>query len=534
MHITSNSFLQISRCNFSDCSTPILTKPSWLANVAPALVINGFHDLFEFDLGGGGAIYAAYPSLHLESCHFIRCSALNGQGGAMLMLAPNKGIVDGCSFVGCGSLGGGAISLHVRDRGQVAVFEVMNSIFNSNSATSISLSPQCVQDLCKLGTKTFVQGVGGAIRMDGCTLIISGGCFFDSNTAASHGGAIYSEIPSELSYIQILSPEGKDTTANITIQAPSPVDPPLNHYVAFLNNRAGGEGGAIALHNYPLYASESPTWASRPPTPDAASYLLFQNNSASIGGAISMRQSPEVLLFQVLFYGNIATLSSTIHDASIGGGETRGGAMSIVGGGGHNVRLRAAMMYSNTAVYGGGLSVSASTYCTDQQQVTGCFNVSIDASCDFRGNTAIEGAGGAIFWSHMGNLNITCDSDGGVMSNMSLVETSAIPCSSWSNNSVTGAGYGSIIASTAFYVAPVNRHVPYYTSNEPVQMDVIVQVSACNRAGCLIVRRIFKGKVYAVPCWSLSKVMQVVDIHDVHASTSLHLLIALQASMAIG
>ncbi|MEW5307022.1 MAG: hypothetical protein WDW36_009443 [Sanguina aurantia] len=95
----------------------------------------------------------------------------------------------------------------------------------------------------------------------------------------------------------------------------------------------------------------------------------------------------------------------------------------------------------------------------DQTQ-TGCFTASLDASSDFQGNSAVDGAGGAIFWSHPGNLHLSCNGSEYVPPRTSGaaefpgVSADVQPCSSWGNNTVSSLGYGPVIASTPFYLQP--------------------------------------------------------------------------------
>lgn len=63
-----------------------------------------------------------------------------------------------------------------------------------------------------------------------------------------------------------------------------------------------------------------------------------------------------------------------------------------------------------------------------------------------------------------------------------VAESNATACGSWVGNHVSGDGYGPVIATTAFYIQPTTSQLPYYTSNDPLLLNVTLQV-CCDASG---------------------------------------------------
>lgn len=350
------------------------------------------------------------------------------------------------------------------------VCEITNTTFTGNSAYP---TPQlkCPGAFCIPNDDVRVPGDGGAISASGGVLLLSGGCKFDSNSAQGRGGALCAALPFDNSYIQVLSQPGQRTGSEAI---PGVLDN------VFLHNSAQVSGGAIALRRYPLYISSAPADTSHQVATSAAGISLFQNNSAPTGGGISIFQSSSVVLSRLLMVSNHASAQEPSSQFVLDeGGLGHGGALSVVGGRRDTVTILATTFMQNSAAFGGGISLSSSPTCSASQRTIGCFDVTIDRSSRFQGNSAQAGAGGAVFWSHAGNLNITCNIQGrvqraGVFTAAGLVDVN-LPCADWDGNSVT-AGYGPVIASTPFFLEPVEREVPFYTSNQPLLLNVTVQV----------------------------------------------------------
>lgn len=177
---------------------------------------------------------------------------------------------------------------------------------------------------------------------------------------------------------------------------------------------------------------------------------------------------------------NQAVLDSGV-ELAYGCSAGYGGALCLLGTPGSSVTLQQSIFLNNSASYGGGASVHTDSSCSSLQLSEGCFSAYFNASCKFYNNTAAEGAGGALFWTRPGNLNISC-SDGHSLLLSHIPEADhgglldAFPCSDWTGNQATGAGYGGVAASTSFYLQPSTPYLPYYTSNALLPLKVFAQV----------------------------------------------------------
>lgn len=199
-----------------------------------------------------------------------------------------------------------------------------------------------------------------------------------------------------------------------------------------------------------------------------------------------------MLMTHSLFVNNQAQAGGSGADVSYACGSGHGGAVCLVGAPGSNITVQTTLFLNNTASFGGGVSLHADTSCTLHQLSTGCFSSTFDATCQFSNNTAVDGAGGALFWTTPGNLNILCSSGQSAPSATSSIDAQAMavlgttPCDDWLGNQVTGAGYGSAAASTSFFLRPHTLELPYYTSNELLPLQVSAQV---RESGFFIVMR---------------------------------------------
>lgn len=200
------------------------------------------------------------------------------------------------------------------------------------------------------------------------------------------------------------------------------------------------------------------------------------------GGAISLVESPSVVINHALFINNQAQTGSSGADVAYACGKGHGGALCFVGIPGSNMTVQTTLFLNNTAVFGGGVSLHADTSCTLQQLSEGCFLATFGDSCKFSNNTAADGAGGAVFWTRPGNLNISCGSgqSGPAAIGDAYSEFAGsrrvTPCDDWAGNRATGYGYGPAAASTSFYLRPTTLELPYYTSNEILPLQVSAQV----------------------------------------------------------
>lgn len=318
------------------------------------------------------------------------------------------------------------------------------------------------------------------------------GSLFIGNTATNQGGAIFLQSPTDVGVLQILYTNTMSNNGTgFPMTEASPGLPPQYYYMnAFINNSAGVQGGAIAVSSYRGFSIASVTheFANASADPNTFVYTLFQGNYAPVGGALSLITTPSDLS-HVLFLNNTATLPTTPRSGleAHGCGLGQGGAICIVGDNQTVFSGQSLKFFNNTAAFGGGISLHASPTCTPEQAQLGCFTVTLDANTTFHGNSAVDGAGGAIFWANPGNLFVDCGGSTAVVQGMSdaagslnPVSVDVQPCSSWELNSVTAAGYGPVIASTPFYLEPGTQAVPYYSSNQPLLLNVTMQVSGAD------------------------------------------------------
>ncbi|MEW5320181.1 MAG: hypothetical protein WDW38_011274 [Sanguina aurantia] len=475
--------LYINRCNFTNSAAGVLSGPAGWVTDQFGYARNKATYLANSEYHGGGAVWAVQTSLHIQGSRFENCSAPHAQGGAVKARFSGAGQIIDSVFLGNTALSGGAVSLSNMNMAYGEEFEMSNSTFVANSAVMV---PQrnCPTNSCVPNEIVLVPGSGGAIQISGTALLLSRGCSFISNTAEGRGGALFAELPFDTSIIRITSQQGARIGSAVAALTTAPEGLPLTYSIIFLNNTAQVSGGAIAARNYPLSISAAAVVTSTMnSTRDTAlTYSLFQGNSAPTGGAVSVFQAPEVSLSHILFHTNIAVESSTEQRVTDEGGAGHGGAVSIVGSSGDVINITSSSLYNNVARFGGGLAVHASpSECTTAQQLDGCFGVSLDATTGFFGNRALDGAGGAIFWSHPGNINISCGSLGRVQFDIlaatASLPSSNLPCTSWENNSVTAAGYGPVVASTPFYLDPLETQMPFYTSNQPLLLNVTVKAT---------------------------------------------------------
>lgn len=156
--------------------------------------------------------------------------------------------------------------------------------------------------------------------------------------------------------------------------------------------------------------------------------------------------------------------------------------MCIFGTSRSQISVESSLFINNTATFGGGVSMSADPTCTQQELATGCFSATFDSSCNFTGNRAQGGGGGAMYWTSAGNLNVSCNATrliplpARVAANFTSVPDTELPCSNWMDNTVTGSGYGPVVASSAFYLQPQITDLSYYSSNQPLPLTVFMQV----------------------------------------------------------
>ncbi|MEW5320179.1 MAG: hypothetical protein WDW38_011273 [Sanguina aurantia] len=480
VYATNSASATLNGNTFTGCAAGILPDGVW-PSFTPAITAST-SDAITSQTGGGGLFASAVQTVLIQACTFQACSAVRGGGGGCHVRSGTIVQFLTSSFTSCSAAYGGALAVISMHPAQGQNSNIFSANFTGNVADSALLCPSRICNVYQSPSASG-SGDGGAIYMEGFTVQVGYAGFgtstsFLANHATNRGGAIFCQHPSDRSYLQ-LTVSGDVQPPSMTAALPGLAVQPRPYYTSFVNNSAGVAGGAIGARSYKfsIIATILPDGAF-----DLNVYTLFQGNSAPIAGAILLIDvSAE--LSMALFINNSATLSSvaTSGGSSYACGLGQGGAVCIVGDSLTNVSASSLLFYNNTAAFGGAMSLHASPSCTPQQTQTGCFTASLDASSDFQGNSAVDGAGGAIFWSHPGNLHLSCNGSEYVPPRTSGaaefpdVPVDVQPCSSWGNNTVSSLGYGPVIASTPFYLRPGIKSLPFYSSNQPLLLNVTMQ-----------------------------------------------------------
>lgn len=423
--------------------------------------------------------------VQVSACMFDTCSAARGGGGGIYVRGGGYSTIFFSTFSNCASAFGGGLVL------MQCTTQCVGNHFSQNIASNDLPCPtqQCIEYQSSTASRT---GGGGAIFIERASLFILGWVthpsFFTENHASHQGGGIYlySQMSTTYTLGASLHLQTQDFLGDSTGQTDSSfnlssitvlIKEGLSYYISFLSNTAGLGGGAIAADScggliIGVDGSEV--------------YTLFSGNSASVGGAISLVNTPSNIT-HALFIRNSAVLPGTHGGGagSYGCGWGQGGAICLVGDNLTSSFTGQSLLFvDNTATFGGALSVHASPSCSPDQIRQGCFTATLDADCNFTGNAAAGGgAGGAIFWAHPGNLVVSCNSSQALSQQpygsavLANISEEVQPCSSWGLNSVDSEGYGPVVASSPYYLTPSANSIPFYRSNLPISMNVSMQVS---------------------------------------------------------
>ncbi|MEW5316540.1 MAG: hypothetical protein WDW38_007908 [Sanguina aurantia] len=417
-------------------------------------------------LTSGAALYFTGLSvINVQDCVFTSNRALTGFGGAIntnLMAAPSMVTLSNSRFHdNVAAIAGGAVLA----TDLIDVVRITNTTFTTNSAGilassdgwalsdpygfALQLSAYYTFGAFRGGGALFLTNVaqlsildsqfygctaphslGGALRLRFSGASFLRNCTFVGNSALS-GGAL------SLSNMKTANGEVCEIT-NTTFTGNSAYPTPqLKCPGAFCipndDVRVPGDGGAISASGGVLLLSGG---------------CKFDSNSAQgRGGALCAALPFDNSYIQVLSQPGQRT-----------GSEAIPGVLDNV------------FLHNSAQVSGGAIAL--------RRYPLYISSAPADTSPGFRGIPPRLGPGGAVFWSHAGNLNITCNIQGrvqraGVFTAAGLVDVN-LPCADWDGNSVT-AGYGPVIASTPFFLEPVEREVPFYTSNQPLLLNVTVQ-----------------------------------------------------------
>lgn len=385
--------------------------------------------------------------------------------------------------------GGGLVVSSMQSEILLAGNHFKRNIASSNLSCPVQ---QCIEFQTSAASRI---GGGGAMHVERAPMTVAGWVSypfsFEENYASHRGGGIY--VGSRLS---TASPQGatlrlvmhdylgKPSRKHSSVSGFPPLnilaDQVFGYYNSFVSNSAGLAGGAIASDSSDSFLVAG--YSVNGPNV----YTLFSGNSAPVGGAMSLVNTPSNLT-QVLFLGNSATPPGTHSGVSsaYGCGQGHGGAVCLVGNSpSSSFGGKSLIFINNTATFGGALSLHASPSCSADQLRDGCFTATLDSYSNFTGNAAVGGgAGGAIFWAQPGNLVVTCNSSLVLPHQLNApqvflnITEGVQPCTTWGINSVDSEGYGPVVASTPYFLTPGVNIIPFYRSNLQISMNVSTQVS---------------------------------------------------------
>lgn len=206
------------RCVFRDCSAP--TGGGLYAAKTESLRDCSFEGCRSTS-GPGGGFWSTTPMRDVSGCSFRDCWASSDGGGARV--SGNLELLTNCTFVSCGSTGGGnggAVNTRngakddklgrvvdcsftgcVAGFGGGALFadhmgDVIRCAFTNNVALSSGGAVYSGDEIGRVEDSTFVSNVarssakGGALCAQGAAPRLAG-CEFANNTADGEGGAVY-------------------------------------------------------------------------------------------------------------------------------------------------------------------------------------------------------------------------------------------------------------------------------------------------------------------------------------------------------
>ena len=332
----------VGQQNFVDCYTRVRT--------ANNLTVEG--SMYQ----GGDSV--GFQVSDVSYAHFQRTSFISVRGSAMAITGSTINVED-CAFIGNGHplRHGGAIVTT-----QSRTLTVINSKFIGNSA-----------------------GVeGGGIYSMSSRVDISG-CNFTHNVAGQLGGAVsIQESGGSIQYSNFIEntagdiSSGGGTGGAVHNQAVFDSTALEIHHSSFVNNAAGGNGGAVFIRTRRHFDVTN---------------SIFQNNSAYRGGAIDLYKNHHVIILSVInctFNENSAVLKRIYSNPS-----PRGGAVQIRGG----IRCVGSNFTNNSAMYYGGVAYmydDSNSFYTEQ--------------CIFTNNSARDGSGGVLYGAGRETATLIVDS----------------------------------------------------------------------------------------------------------------------------
>ncbi len=278
--------------------------------------------------GNGGAISAGAMQLAIEDSVFEGNTADGGYGGAVYITGNNEDedirelIVGKTVFNNNSSTRGGAVYMSGAARGYFsdaefsgnasttyagavygtnATIEINGAEFSNNTATSnggaIALYSASVAVINNAGTEANTANLGGFVYVNASNLDIYNSSV-NKNSAANNGGAVYAYTNAVFNAYNTEFNENSATTNGGAVMIYNGGTNSVLHTCEFLQNTAGGVGGAMYISNKSKVDMYS---------------IIAKNNSADKGGFMYETTSGTVVtLVGLEISGNTATTGGPI------------------------------------------------------------------------------------------------------------------------------------------------------------------------------------------------------------------------------
>ncbi|MDR1712870.1 MAG: InlB B-repeat-containing protein [Coriobacteriales bacterium] len=314
----------------------------------------------------GGGIFSVDPAnFYLYNSQFINNDCVNGSGGGAVSVLDNGDlIIDGCSFSGNDTAGGGG-AIYVG--GGSRNFQITNSSFSANTAGSY----------------------GGAIRSNSPTNINNAS--FNSNSTGQFGGAIYCSSDLFMSHCS-LAGNGSNNQAG-AIYSGRAQSVQISD-CSFTGNWASGYYGAIQFAYDPQITLERTTFTSNSSGYYGAVGASFGSGSLTITDC-AFNANSAVDCAGALSVGDVSAFSMTGTSFS-GNTASWGGAILVWKYASDSVNSISGCVFdNNSAVYNGGavyLSSGETTYFSNVS-----FAGNSQTSVDDDGDASDVNGGGAIY-----------------------------------------------------------------------------------------------------------------------------------------
>lgn len=265
----------IQSSNFFGSLVGVLPTGGWPATANSAL--GPTKTSTQLQLHGGGAVFlSSFGVVNFENCTFNACSSVRSKGGGLRIRACVRALIKATSFTGCQAATAGALSISSMLQLPGVLVGLLGTTFTNNTA---SMQLDCPQLACVELDTTLVgaQGDGGAIGIDGSSLLLFNINTFTSNSATGRGGAVFAQRPSGGGLLHFDGDShriGDNTAEQSTLTALAAF--PQYLHTSFVNNSALVAGGALAIRGYILSSGTSQSEAG-------PVYTLFYGNVSPTG-----------------------------------------------------------------------------------------------------------------------------------------------------------------------------------------------------------------------------------------------------------